>query len=116
MRLDFILMMLSQDQPIEDFAMMLRLLTMSVLIDNNTIGPIASDARKQQQEAGYIIERATIPLADPSPVEIPKSDPSKQKQEPSRHASKNRLRLEIVCAWRGAEALGCVGAVGAKGG
>jgi hypothetical protein len=62
MRLDFVLMILSQHQPVEDFDMMLQLLSMSVM--KESIGPIAPepDAELQLPRAGYIIDRVSLLL------------------------------------------------------
>lgn len=56
-RWDFVLMMLSMNQPTVDFEMMLRLLSTSILRD--TFGP-ASDGH--HLHVGYIIDRLTYPL------------------------------------------------------
>lgn len=61
MRWDFILLILSTNQPTEDFEMMLRLLSTSVFHD--TFGMIApDDPQTQQKNTGYIIDRLTYPL------------------------------------------------------
>lgn len=61
MRWDFILLILSTNQPTEDFEMMLRLLSTSVFHD--TFGMIApDDPHTQQKNTGYIIDRLTYPL------------------------------------------------------
>lgn len=62
MRLDFVLMILSQHQSVEDFDMMLRILTMSIM--KESIGPIVpdSDAELQLPRAGYIIDRVSLLL------------------------------------------------------
>ncbi|KAG9243376.1 DNA repair protein-like protein Rad26 [Calycina marina] len=57
-RLDFILLCLSQNQPPEHFHQMLRILSTSILRD--TFGNI--DPGKQTQDAVYIIDRLTYPL------------------------------------------------------
>ncbi|OBT86555.1 hypothetical protein VE02_04315 [Pseudogymnoascus sp. 03VT05] len=55
MRLDFVLMTLSQHQPVEDFDMMLQLLAMSVLKDS--IGPISVEPDSQPDQMKYILDR-----------------------------------------------------------
>jgi hypothetical protein len=62
MRLDFVLMILSQHQSVEDFDMMLQLLSMS--ITKESIGPIApeQDAEFQLPRAGYVIDRVSLLL------------------------------------------------------
>ncbi|KFY38219.1 hypothetical protein V494_04476 [Pseudogymnoascus sp. VKM F-4513 (FW-928)] len=55
MRLDFVLMTLSQHQPVEDFDMMLQLLAMSVLKDS--IGPISAEPDSQPDQMKYILDR-----------------------------------------------------------
>jgi hypothetical protein len=62
MRLDFVLMILSQHQSVADFDMMLQLLSMSTM--KETIGPIApeTDTEVQQNRAGYIIDRVSLLL------------------------------------------------------
>jgi hypothetical protein len=62
MRLDFVLMILSQHQAVEDFDMMLQLLAMSIL--KESIGPIAPepDAELQLPQARYIIDRVSLLL------------------------------------------------------
>jgi hypothetical protein len=59
MRLDFVLMILSQHQPVADFDMMLQLLAMSTLKDS--LGPLAIDLDPdlQLKQAEYIIERVS---------------------------------------------------------
>lgn len=61
-RLDFVLMILSQHQSVEDFDMMLQLLSMSIM--EESIGPIAPepDAEFQLPRAGYIIDRVSLLL------------------------------------------------------
>jgi hypothetical protein len=61
MRWDFVLLILSMNQPISDFETMLKLLSTSILRD--TFGMIApDDPATQQQYARYIIDRLTYPL------------------------------------------------------
>lgn len=58
MRLDFVLLCLSQNQPTEHFHLMLKILNTSILRD--TFGNI--DPSKQSLDAVYIIDRLTYPL------------------------------------------------------
>ena len=78
MRLDFVLMILSQHQTVEDFDMMLRLLVMSVM--KESIGPIAPDSEAELQlpRAGYIIDRVSLLLTNTPTVQegAHKHDPS----------------------------------------
>lgn len=75
-RLDFVLMMLSQHQPPEDFDMTLQLLSISTMVDS--IGPKAVDHDEQQKQVGYIIDRISLLLiSSPSaPEGISKHNPS----------------------------------------
>ncbi|KAH8809166.1 DNA repair protein-like protein Rad26 [Xylogone sp. PMI_703] len=59
-RWDFILMILSQNQLIEDFEMMLQILSTSIL--NESFGAIAPDETAQGQHTSYIIDRLSYPL------------------------------------------------------
>jgi hypothetical protein len=76
MRLDFILMMLSQHQPPRDFDMTLQLLSISTLRDS--IGPKVTDQDEQQKRAGYIIDRISLLLIGPptAPEGVTKHEPS----------------------------------------
>ena len=60
MRWDFVLLILSTNQPTSDFEMMLKILSTSIFRD--TFGMIASDSNTQQEYARYIIDRLTYPL------------------------------------------------------
>jgi hypothetical protein len=61
MRWDFVLFMLSQNQPTQDFEMMLRILSTSVLKDS--FGTIQGD-NMQSIQVGYILDRLTWPLCE----------------------------------------------------
>ena len=61
MRWDFVLFMLSQNQATQDFEMMLRLLSTSVLRDS--FGTIQGDST-QSVQVGYILDRLTWPLCE----------------------------------------------------
>jgi hypothetical protein len=69
MRLDFVLMILSQHQLVEDFDIMLQLLSMSTM--KESIGPLAPepDAEVQQNQAGYIIDRVSLLLLNSPTVQ-----------------------------------------------
>ena len=88
MRLDFVLMILSQHQSIEDFDMMLQLLSMSIL--KESIGPIAPepDADFRLTQAGYIIDRVSLLL-----VNTPTGPEGSRKYDASVIAD---LRLQIL--------------------
>jgi len=86
MRLDFVLMMLSQHQPIEDFDMMLQLLSMSTMRDS--IGPKTMDQDTQHDQAKYIIDRISLLL-----VAIPTLEDGSQRHEASQISD---LRLQIL--------------------
>ena len=60
MRWDFVLLILSQNQPTADFEMMLHILSTSVLKDS--FGTISSDEAIQSPNVGYIIDRLSYPL------------------------------------------------------
>jgi hypothetical protein len=62
MILEFVLVVLSQNQPVEDFDMMLQLLAMSVM--NDSVGPIAMDPELQLKHAEYIIDRVSYMLTN----------------------------------------------------
>jgi hypothetical protein len=66
-RVDFVLMILSQHQPIRDFDLMLQLLSMSCM--NDSIGPKALDQDAQQDQIGYIIDRMSLLLVTLPTVE-----------------------------------------------
>ncbi|RFU30308.1 hypothetical protein B7463_g6024, partial [Scytalidium lignicola] len=59
-RWDFILMILSQNQPTKDFEMMLQILSTSIL--RESFGAIAPDETEQSQHTSYIIDRLSYPL------------------------------------------------------
>ncbi len=88
MRLDFVLMILSQHQSVEDFDMMLQLLAMSIM--KESIGPIAPepDAELQLPRAGYIIDRVSLLL-----INTPTVPEGARKHDSSVIAS---LRLQIL--------------------
>lgn len=61
MRWDFVLLILSTNQPTSDFEMMLKILSTSVFRDTfGMLGP--DDPNTQQEYTGYIIDRLTYPL------------------------------------------------------
>lgn len=86
MRLDFVLMTLSQHQPVQDFDMMLQLLAMSVLKDS--IGPIPLEPESQNDQIKYIIDRVAFLLVN-SPV-LPEGE--------AKHDARTiaKLRLQII--------------------
>lgn len=86
MRLDFVLMMLSQHQPIHDFHMMLQLISMSTMRDS--IGPKTMDQDTQHDQAKYIIDRISLLL-----VTVPSSGDGSQKHDASTILD---LRLQIL--------------------
>lgn len=86
---DFVITLLSADQLPADFGLMLQLLRMSVLRDNNSIGPISADPNSQDKDTSDIIEKATYLL-----MELPLATPIKTtKLEPE---LLSQLRLEIL--------------------
>lgn len=85
-RLDFVLMMLSQHQPPQDFDTMLQLLSLSTMKDS--IGPKATDQDEQQKQVGYIIDRISLLLI--SSPSVPEGD---MKHDPSVISN---LRLQIL--------------------
>lgn len=86
MRWDFVLLILSQNQPTTDFEMMLQILSTSVL--RGSFGTISADSDTQNNHVGYIIDRLTWPL-----FEIPCLPVSMDKLDA---ASVLRLRLQIL--------------------
>jgi hypothetical protein len=87
MRWDFVLLMLSTNQPTSDFELMLKILSTSVF--RETFGMIAPDDPNTQQEyARYIIDRLTYPL-----FEIPYMPTGTDKVPPDVLL---HLRLEIL--------------------
>lgn len=89
MRWEFVLMMLSQNQPTEHYEMMLSILSTSVL--RNSFGPIDTNSDTNvpnNQIAGYIIERLTWPL-----YEIPYLPMSPERVSA---ATLSHLRLRII--------------------
>ncbi|KAI9741488.1 MAG: hypothetical protein M1818_004294 [Claussenomyces sp. TS43310] len=86
MRLDFVLMILSQHQPVKDFDMMLQLLSMSTMRDS--IGPKLMDQDKQYDQAKYIIDRVSLLL-----VSLPTLEKGATKHDV---AIISNLRLQIL--------------------
>ncbi|KAI9649565.1 hypothetical protein NHQ30_002145 [Ciborinia camelliae] len=62
MRWDFVLLMLSQNQPVADFEWMLRILSTGVLKDSFGSNPDDNPKFRASTNAGHIIERLTYPL------------------------------------------------------
>jgi hypothetical protein len=79
-------MILSQHQPVQDFDMMLQLLSFSVLCES--IGPIASEQGSQHDQIKYIVDRVALLL-----VTVPSIPEGGKKHEPRTIAE---LRLQIV--------------------
>jgi len=74
MRWDFVLLILSQNQPTEDYELMLLILSTSVFKDS--FGTIAPDEATQRLHVGYIIDRLTyhlweIPCLPMSTTKVP---------------------------------------------
>jgi hypothetical protein len=86
MRPDFVLMMLSARQPLEDLLLMMRLLSTSALRDS--IGPIAADDDAQNRQVGGIIDRITFLLFEISLAQ--ENDPPHDKMTLS------NLQLQIL--------------------
>lgn len=86
MRLEFVLVFLSQNLPVEDVDMMLQLLAMSVMKDS--VGPIAADPELQLKHAEYILDRVSYMLTN-SPT-VPEGS---QKHSP---AVISALRLQLL--------------------
>ena len=89
MRWDFVLMMLSQNQPTEHYEMMLRILSTGILRDS--FGTIQEDIESdfsKAQNVGYIIERLTWPL-----FEVPYLPMSTDKVDAE---TLSHLRLKII--------------------
>jgi Protein of unknown function (DUF3636) len=93
MRLDFVLMMLSQHQTVEDFEMMLWLVSMSTM--KESIGPIANDDDSQRDQASYIIERVSIMLIN-SPM-APEGSPKLEASAISNLHLQILRTLEVFC-------------------
>ncbi|RDW69251.1 hypothetical protein BP6252_08271 [Coleophoma cylindrospora] len=86
MRWDFVLLMLSQNQPVADFQSMVQILSTSVL--KSSFGTISLDEKTQDIHVGYIIDRLTWPL-----FEIPCLPTSMDRLDTS---SLLKLRLQIL--------------------
>lgn len=76
MRWDFVLLMLSQNQPVADFQCMVQLLSTSVL--QSSFGTISVNDKTQGIQVGYIIDRLTWPLFETPclPMSLDKLDTS----------------------------------------
>ncbi|KAK6596222.1 DNA repair protein [Botrytis cinerea] len=93
MRWDFVLLMLSQNQPVADFEWMLRILSTGVLKDSFGSNPDDNPKFRASTNAGHIIERLTYPLFEVPclPMSVAKVDPDVVL----------KLRLEIVSLMTG---------------
>lgn len=85
-RLDFVLMILSQHQHVEDFCSMLQLLSMSTM--RESVGPKAIDQESQKNQMEYILDRISLML-----VAHPTAEVGHEKHERSVVAD---LRLQIL--------------------
>lgn len=72
MRWDFVLLMLSQNQPVSDFEWMLRILSTGVLKDSFGSNPDDNPKFRASTNAGHIIERLTYPLFEVLPTSLGK--------------------------------------------
>lgn len=87
MRVNMIVMLLSQNQPTEDFETMLKLLSTSVLRDSFGM-VLIDDPQTQRKNMGYILDYLSQPL-----IQVPYQHNNDNKIEP--HAVL-KLRLEIL--------------------
>ncbi|KAB8297961.1 hypothetical protein EYC80_001738 [Monilinia laxa] len=72
MRWDFVLLMLSQNQPVSDFEWMLRILSTGVLKGSFGSNPDDNPKFRASTNAGHIIERLTYPLFEVLPTSLGK--------------------------------------------